>query len=111
MAFEVGELVVDALLSHTIGGKDVVEALWIVLIRQVVGLAATSEHRQLLLGASRPWSTHPPVEPNPASARTDSGSSSTSMNRARSTRWMTSCASRSPRCNRIGATGSRLTTM
>src|SRR6266568_8794781 len=44
----------------------------------------------------------PPVEPKPPSPRLDSGSTVTSWNNARSTRWITSCAILSPRLKLTG---------
>ena len=51
----------------------------------------------------------PPVEPCPPVPRADPGSASTSWNRARSTRWTTSWAIRSPRRSRTVAVRSWLT--
>src|SRR5262249_14356101 len=69
------------------------------------GLAAEHQCDSWLSGG-RDWT---PVEPYPPIPLTDSGRASTSVNTARSKRWKTSCATRSPRRSSTGSTGSWLT--
>ena len=91
------------------GGADGTLSLLPALDHGVSGPAAGPGPRRS--SASRGALACPPVDPNPPSPRADPGRVSTSWNTGGATRWMTSCAIRSPRWNGTASAGSVLSSV